>query len=96
LDVECRLFQETERFRKAESALRIDPEKLASLSRGMIRKSFLGFFCKIQLSEKPVMKKLMLCLFCLTCLALTTSGCSGEPEEGVTGDTTPTPEYTDP
>ncbi|WP_417385562.1 hypothetical protein [Gimesia sp.] len=42
------------------------------------------------------MKKLLLCMFCLTCLALTVSGCSEKPEEGVTGDTTPTPEYTDP
>ncbi|WP_291168884.1 hypothetical protein [Gimesia sp.] len=42
------------------------------------------------------MKKLLLCMFCFTCLALTTSGCSGEPEEGVPGDSTPTPEYTDP
>jgi len=42
------------------------------------------------------MKKLLLCMICLTCLALTVSGCSEKTEEGVIGDTTPTPEYTDP
>jgi|GEM_PF-2109131 len=39
------------------------------------------------------MKNLLLLMFCLM---LIMSGCSSESEEGVTGDTTPTPEYTDP
>jgi len=42
------------------------------------------------------MKKLLLCMFCLLSMTLAATGCSGEPEEGVIGDTTPTPEYTDP
>ncbi|WP_261344651.1 hypothetical protein [Gimesia panareensis] len=42
------------------------------------------------------MKKFYLMLLCLFCLTLSVSACSGEPEEGAPGDSTPTPEYTDP
>ena len=42
------------------------------------------------------MKKYLLLMVCLFCLMLTLPGCSGESEEGVPGDSTPTPEYTDP
>lgn len=42
------------------------------------------------------MKKHLLLIVCAMGLILTAVGCSGEPEEGVPGDSTPTPEYTDP
>lgn len=42
------------------------------------------------------MKKLSLFLICLICITLNTVGCSEQDDEGVIGDTTPTPEYTDP
>ncbi|QDU10102.1 hypothetical protein [Gimesia aquarii] len=42
------------------------------------------------------MKNYLQIIVCLICMILTMPGCSSEQEEGVTGDTTPTPEYTDP
>ncbi|MFH1302694.1 MAG: hypothetical protein ABIK07_16650 [Planctomycetota bacterium] len=42
------------------------------------------------------MKNYLLLMVCLFCLMLTMPGCSGDSEEGVPGDSTPTPEYTDP
>lgn len=42
------------------------------------------------------MKHCLLLMVCLFCLILSLPGCSGESEEGTTGDSTPTPEYTDP
>lgn len=42
------------------------------------------------------MKKYLMLLVCLFCLTFSLPGCSGESEDGITGDSTPTPEYTDP
>lgn len=42
------------------------------------------------------MNNILRLMVCLICIIITMAGCSGEQQEGVTGDTTPTPEYTDP
>lgn len=42
------------------------------------------------------MKNVLRLMACLLCITISMAGCSSEQEEGVTGDTTPTPEYTDP